>query len=78
MRTADHCAQLVELEQAGYSPASDEAQYPKNIEAAETRLQAQKGATDSSFGSSSFGTSAAGSRRSNTEVTGLGPIYAKP
>src|SRR6185437_2522004 len=31
---ADVRAQLVELERAGYNPAGDQAQYPKNIEAA--------------------------------------------
>ena len=41
-------AQLVELEQAGYNPTSDQAQYPQNLEAAEARLNAQHGVAVSS------------------------------
>ncbi|MFM0075944.1 DUF4148 domain-containing protein [Paraburkholderia sediminicola] len=76
---ADVRAQLVELQEAGYNPASDETQYPKNIEAAEARIDAQKGLLASSYGSSSAGNSASGSRRSSeSDIVGLGPIYAKP
>lgn len=71
-------AQLVELESAGYNPASDEAQYPKNIEAAEARLNARNGLAGSSYGPSTVGASASGSRGSSTEVIGLGSVYAKP
>lgn len=35
-------AQLIQLEQAGYNPAAaDRAQYPRDIQAAEARIQAQ-------------------------------------
>ena len=71
-------AQLVELEQAGYNPTSDQAQYPQNLEAAEARLNAQHGVAVSSYGPSAAGTSAAGSRVTGSDVIGLGPIYAKP
>ena len=71
-------AQLVELQQAGYNPASDQAQYPSNIAAAQARVDAQKGLSASSYGPSAAGTSASGSYASNVDVTGLGPIYAKP
>lgn len=71
-------AQLVELQKAGYNPASDETQYPKNIEAAEARLSAQKGLVASSYGPAAAGTSASGSYSSESNVIGLGPIYAKP
>ncbi|MEQ5841966.1 DUF4148 domain-containing protein [Paraburkholderia acidicola] len=71
-------AQLVELEQAGYNPASDQTQYPSNILAAQARLDAQKGLTASSYGSAAAGTSASGFHSSEDNVVGLGPIYAKP
>ena len=34
-------AELVQLEKAGYDPASDQTEYPKNIQAAEARVAAQ-------------------------------------
>ncbi|MGH8777452.1 DUF4148 domain-containing protein [Paraburkholderia sp.] len=75
-------AELVELQKAGYNPSTDYTQYPANIQAAEARLSAQKGVTSSSYGPSTAGTSASGSRvsqsQSESEVIGLGPIYAKP
>jgi uncharacterized protein YgbK (DUF1537 family) len=72
-------AQLVELQKAGYNPASDETQYPKNIEVAEARVDAQKRLATSSYGSSSAGNSTSGSLRSpESDIVGLGPIYAKP
>jgi Domain of unknown function (DUF4148) len=71
-------AQLVELQKAGYNPASDQTQYPKNIQAAQARVDAQKGLTASSYGSAAAGTSASGFRSSEDNVVGLGPIYAKP
>jgi len=60
---ADVRAQLVQLERAGYNPNSDQAQYPKNIEAAEARINARHALVAHEVGS---------------KVIGLGPIYAKP
>lgn len=72
-------AQLVELQKAGYNPASDQTQYPKNIEAAQARLNAQQGLASSSYGSAAAGTSAYGSPyNAESQTVGLGPIYAKP
>jgi hypothetical protein len=71
-------AQLIQLEQAGYNPASDQTQYPKNIEAAQARVNAENGMSASSYGSSTNGTSASISRASESDVIGLGPIYARP
>ena len=71
-------AQLVELQSVGYNPASDQAQYPKNIEVAQARLNAQNSLSASSYGTSSGGTSASGSRDAQPDVIGLGSIYAKP
>lgn len=87
---ADVRAQLVELQRAGYNPASDQAQYPKNIEAAQARLNAQANLSASSYGSSTGGASVSGSRaarvhsgtgtgtEAEADVIGLGAIYAKP
>jgi hypothetical protein len=75
---ADVRAQLVQLEQAGYNPAGDQTQYPKNIEAAQARVDAEHGVTATSYGSSTNGTAAAGSSAAAPEVIGLGPIYARP
>lgn len=49
-------AELVELQNAGYNPASDEAQYPTNIQAAEARLIVSV----SAYGASGSGTSDSG------------------
>jgi hypothetical protein len=73
--------ELIQLQQAGYNPASDETQYPKNIEQAEARLQAQKGtsaAAANAFGGVAAGTSSSGSHAAapTEEIPGLGPIYA--
>jgi Domain of unknown function (DUF4148) len=53
-------AQLAQLERAGYNPASDQTQYPANIQAAEQRVAAQNGTADTSYGPSTSGTSDAG------------------
>jgi hypothetical protein len=57
-------AQLVQLEKAGYNPSSDEAQYPRNIQAAESRVSAQQ-TVASSYGSPVNGTSGSGARTSD-------------
>lgn len=75
---ADVRAQLVQLERAGYNPASDNAQYPKNIEAAQARVNAENSQAATSYGVATSGTSASGSRATDPEVVGLGPIYAHP
>lgn len=66
-------AELVQLQQAGYNPASDETQYPSNIQAALERIEAKQAAqtaqtahaasADSSYGGVAQVSSAAGSRR---------------
>jgi hypothetical protein len=70
--------ELIQLQQAGYNPASDETQYPKNIEQAEARLQAEKGIAANAFGGVAAGTSSSGSHAAapTEEIPGLGPIYA--
>jgi hypothetical protein len=68
-------AQLVELQKAGYDPASDQTQYPQNIQAAEARIAAAKGL--SAHGAPASGNADSGAR-SDTSVIGLGPVFAKP
>ncbi|WP_233804795.1 DUF4148 domain-containing protein [Paraburkholderia sp. HP33-1] len=78
-------AELVQLEKAGYSPASDNAQYPNNIEAAQARISAGHDAT--AYGGAANGGSGSGSRtqmkhaaaddaNDGSNVIGLGSIYA--
>jgi hypothetical protein len=52
-------AQLVQLEKAGYQPASNDIQYPNDLLAAEARVSAVN-ATDSGVGGVADGTSASG------------------
>ncbi|MBC8747300.1 MULTISPECIES: DUF4148 domain-containing protein [Paraburkholderia] len=78
-------AELVQLEKAGYNPASDNTQYPQNIEAAQARISA--GHDAAAYGGVSNGNSVAGSHvpmkhaaadRANdgANIVGLGSIYA--
>jgi hypothetical protein len=71
-------AELAQLQQAGYNPASDYTQYPQNLQAAEARVSAQN---QSAYGSSTNGSSASGAPATSAtsaqdNVPGLGPIYA--
>jgi len=75
---ADVRAQLVELQNVGYNPSSDHTQYPRNIEAAQARVNAEHGVSTSSYGPSSSGSSESGSGATGTDVIGLGPIYSNP
>jgi hypothetical protein len=71
-------AELIQLEAAGYNPATDQTQYPKNIQAAEARISADNNMAATSYGRSVSGTSASGSAQSNSDVIGLATIYAHP
>ena len=53
-------AELVQLERAGYNPASDQTTYPANIQAAQARVDAQQDKAASSYGGVSDGAAAAG------------------
>jgi hypothetical protein len=69
-------AELVELQKAGYNPASDQTQYPRNIEAAEARLHSQDRLAQSSYGLPAAGRSEAGApTRQNVD---FGPDYSRP
>ncbi|MEM5446056.1 DUF4148 domain-containing protein [Paraburkholderia sp. BR14263] len=52
-------AELVQLQKAGYNPAADETQYPRNIQAALARVEATQVAQQAA--SSSYGGVTAGS-----------------
>jgi len=49
-------AELVQLEKAGYNPASDRVHYPDALLAAEARVDALQGVATSAYGSSMSGT----------------------
>ncbi|HYS65564.1 MAG TPA: DUF4148 domain-containing protein [Paraburkholderia sp.] len=57
-------AELIQLEKAGYNPATaNDDDYPANIQAAEARVAAQNGtAQTSGYGSAMNGSSQAGTR----------------
>ncbi|CAM2155333.1 DUF4148 domain-containing protein [Paraburkholderia tropica] len=68
-------AELVQLQQAGYNPASDNTQYPANLQAALARVSAANGETASasvssasSYGGVTQGASAAGSRAPRVQL----------
>ncbi|MDR5737634.1 MULTISPECIES: DUF4148 domain-containing protein [unclassified Caballeronia] len=63
-------AQLVQLERAGYNPASDHATYPVNIQAAQARVNAQQGVAESSFGGATDGAFASGRAVSAVDAVG--------
>jgi hypothetical protein len=52
-------AQLVQLEKAGYNPASDNTKYPANIQGAQARVNTENVA-DAGYGGVAEGTSASG------------------
>lgn len=71
-------AELVALQKAGYNPSSDQAQYPRNIEAAEARLHARDYVAANAYGPSAAGTSETGAPKAGTSIPGLDSVYARP
>ncbi|SDI73023.1 DUF4148 domain-containing protein [Paraburkholderia phenazinium] len=75
--------QLIQLEQAGYNPASaNDATYPADIQAAEQRVQAQNPpvaqnsvADTSGYGPSTSGSSASGSMQPTQPLRANQSIY---
>jgi|SRR6187402_2276963 hypothetical protein len=53
---------LQQMEQAGYNPGEDRTTYPAKAQAAEQRVQDERGVAATSYGSSMSGTSASGIR----------------
>ncbi|WP_144140628.1 DUF4148 domain-containing protein [Paraburkholderia sp. BCC1884] len=69
-------AELVQIEKAGYNPAtSNDYDYPANIQAAEARVAAQNGSAQTSgYGSATQGSSQAGSRSSTSVSSYSAPV----
>ena len=73
-------AELVQLEKAGYNPASDQTEYPKNIQAAEARVVAQNDTAQAdhvSYGADGAGSSQAGARLDKTPSAYSPPVVVR-
>jgi hypothetical protein len=72
-------AELVQLENAGYNPEGDDTTYPRNIQAAEAKVNAQNHDAESTYGASTNGSSAAGapvvSASPQDDEAGVGSMY---
>ncbi|MFM0215683.1 MULTISPECIES: DUF4148 domain-containing protein [Paraburkholderia] len=70
-------AELIQLEKAGYNPAtSNDYDYPANIQAAEARVAAQnRAAQTSGYGLATNGSSQAGNRAEVTSSSYSAPVY---
>jgi hypothetical protein len=72
-------AELVQVEQAGYSPARGaDPYYPSDIQAAEARVAAQNAtaqAASTGYGPSTSGSSQSGQRREVTVSSYSPPVY---
>ncbi|MBN3856205.1 DUF4148 domain-containing protein [Paraburkholderia sp. Ac-20340] len=80
-------AELVQLQQAGYQPASDNNQYPANLQAALSRIAANQQGANAAYGGSANGSSESAAPLARVshvghpaadpqDVPGLEPIYA--
>lgn len=68
-------ADLVQMEQAGYNPVGDHTTYPAQTQAAEQRVEMNRGVTATSYGSPTNGSSATGIRAPLAQPDGGRPIY---
>ncbi|CAN7717235.1 DUF4148 domain-containing protein [Caballeronia sp. LjRoot29] len=66
---------LQQMEQAGYNPAADRTTYPNQAQAAEQRVESERGVAATSYGPSMSGTSDSGVRSSITPTDGTHSIY---
>jgi hypothetical protein len=69
-------AELVQLEKAGYNPASDHTHYPDALLAAEARIDALQGVNARAYGASVNGTSTSGTRGTLDTQGGTRPMYS--
>jgi hypothetical protein len=68
-------SELIQLEKAGYNPATaNDNDYPNDIQAAEARVAAQNGNT-TGYGSGANGSTQAGQRGETTISTYSPPVY---
>jgi hypothetical protein len=56
-------AELVQLQKAGYNAGSDDAQYPQDLQAALSRIEATQGSAAAAYGGVANGSSASGSHK---------------
>jgi hypothetical protein len=68
-------AELVQLEKAGYNPAGDQVDYPRNLQAAQARVNAEQGNGATAYGASTAGSAQSGVRGSNAPLSGPKSIY---
>jgi Domain of unknown function (DUF4148) len=68
-------ADLLQMEQSGYNVEGDHATYPAQTQAAEQRVEANRGITSTSYGSPTDGSYAAGVRAPMAQPVGTHSIY---
>ncbi|WP_158938441.1 DUF4148 domain-containing protein [Burkholderia sp. S171] len=66
---------LQQMEQSGYNPAADRTTYPDQAQAAEQRVESERGVAATSYGPSMSGSSASGMRSSMAPADGTHSIY---
>jgi len=66
---------LQQMEQSGYNPAADRTTYPDHAQAAEQRVESERGVAATSYGPSMSGTSASGMRSQMSPADGTHSIY---
>jgi hypothetical protein len=70
-------AQLVQLEKAGYNPASDRTQYPNNIEAAQARVNVENGTASGYGGVADVGSASGASVHNTVSASDLRSMYGR-
>ncbi|MFK4443333.1 hypothetical protein ABH944_003710 [Caballeronia udeis] len=66
---------LQQMEQSGYNPAAESTTYPDQAQAAEQRVESERGVAATSYGPSMTGASASGMRSPMTAADGTHSIY---
>lgn len=66
---------LQQMEQAGYNPVADRTTYPDHAQAAEQRIEMERGVVATSYGPSISGSSASGIQTPMTPANGTHSIY---
>jgi len=66
---------LQQMEQSGYNPAADRTTYPDQAQAAEQRVDSERGMAATSYGPSMNGTSASGMGSQMTQPNGTHSVY---
>ncbi|MDN7183902.1 DUF4148 domain-containing protein [Caballeronia sp. SEWSISQ10-4 2] len=66
---------LQQMEQAGYNPTADRTTYPDHAQAAEQRVETERGVTATSYGPSTSGSSASSMQTPMSPANGTHSIY---